>query len=195
MKKIVLIAMTAAAAITTPAMAATTTTDVTGTITITGSVAPKCFVLNGETESASFTADVEMGELADTDGTLLPSATLAAKFASVGGGALDVRVLCTSATPNVSVKATPLVGNALPTDGYTNTVNYQADVTFSLVGDISDVVSDASTDNAATSDALRARLNGTGTNVSIRTSEWAATGVLTAGEYEGQIVINIAPGA
>lgn len=194
MKKIVLIAMTAAAAIATPAMAETTA-DVTGTINITGTVAPKCFVLNGETESASFTADVEMGELADTDGTLLPSATLATQFATEGGAALDVRVLCTSATPDISVKASPLVGNALPTAGYTNTVNYQADVTFSLVGGVSDVVSDSSTDANATSDTLTARLNGTGTNVSIRTSEWAATGVLTAGEYEGQIVINIAPGA
>lgn len=194
MKKIVLIAMTAAAAITTPAMAATTTTDVTGTINISGSVAPKCFVLNGETESASFTANVAMGELADADGTLLPTGTLETKFESVGGDALDVRVLCTSATPNVSVKATPLVGNAAATGDYTNIVNYQADVTFSLVSG-EDIVSDASTDDNATEDTLAGRLNGTGTNVSVRTSNWDADGVLTAGQYAGQIVINIAPGA
>lgn len=192
MKKIALIAMTVAAAIATPAMAQTT--DVTGTINITGSVAPKCFVI-GEAVGSTFTANVPMGELAQADGTLKDSTTLSNTFASVGGAALDARVLCTSATPSVSVKAEPLVNTVAAPTGYDNTVDYRADVAFSLVGGTTQNVNDPSTDAVATTDTLSARLNGTGTNVRVRTSNWSATGTLVSGSYAGKITVVIAPGA
>lgn len=190
MKKIALIAMTAAAAIATPAMAQ----NATGTINITGSVAPKCFVIGGATGS-TFTANVPMGELAQADGTLKTSADLSATFAEKGGAALDARVLCTSATPGVSVKAEPLVNTADAGTGYDNSVDYQADVAFTLVGGTDQSVSDASTDELATTDQLTARLNGTGTNVRVRTSEWSADGTLVAGSYTGKITVVISPTA
>lgn len=193
MKKIALIVMTAAAAIATPAMAQTT--NVTGTINITGNVAPKCFVLNGEAVGSTFTANVPMGELAQADGTLKDSTTLSNTFASVGGAALDARVLCTSATPSVSVKAEPLVNTAPAPAGYDNTVDYRADVAFSLVGGTTQNVNDPSTDAVATTDTLTARLNGTGTNVRVRTSNWLASGTLVSGGYAGKITVEIAPGA
>lgn len=192
MKKIALIAMTAAAAIATPAMAQTT--EVTGTINITGSVAPKCFVIGGATGS-TFTANVPMGELAQADGTLKTSADLSATFAEKGGAALDARVLCTSATPGVSVKAEPLVNTADAGTGYDNTVDYQADVAFTLVSGTDQNVSDASTDDLATTDDLTARLNGVGTNVRVRTSNWSATGTLVAGDYTGKITVVVSPSA
>lgn len=191
MKKLALISMIAAAAVATPAMAQ----NVTGTINITGSVAPKCFVLNGSTASSTFEANVALGELADTNGLLKPSGTLSTQFANVGGSALDVRVLCTSANPYVSVTATPLLNSTTAVAGYTNRVDYQADVTFSLVGGSTKAISDSSKVAAATSDSLGARLNGTGTNVSVRTSAWEATDILMAGSYAGAITIAIQPQA
>lgn len=192
MKKIALIVMTAAAAIATPAMAQTT--EVTGTINITGSVAPKCFVI-GEAVGSTFGTTVAMGELAQANGTLKSSADLSATFASVGGAGLDARVLCTSATPDVSVLAEPLVNEVAAPAGYDNSVDYQADVAFSLVGGTTENVSDPSTDVDATTDTLSARLNGTGTNVRVRTSNWSASGTLVAGSYAGKITVVISPGA
>lgn len=195
MKKIALIAMTAAAAIATPAMAQTTTpTDVTGTINITGTVAPKCFVL-GTAVGSTFGTTVAMGELSKDDGTLKSSADLSSKFNSEGGTALDARVLCTSASPQVSVFAEPLVNSVSAPAGYDNSVDYSADVTFSLVGGTDQLVSDSSVDATDTDATLTARLNGTGTNVEVRTSNWAADGVLVSGSYAGKITVVVAPGA
>lgn len=195
MRKIALLAMTAAAAIATPAMAQVVTpTDVTGTINITGTVAPKCFVL-GEAVGSTFGTTVALGELSKDDGTLKNSADLSNTFNSVGGTAIDARVLCTSATPSVSVLAEPLVTGATAPTGYDNSVDYRADVTFNLVGGTDQLVSDLSTDATDTDATLTGRLRGTGTNVSVRTSNWSATGVLVAGSYTGKITVVIAPGA
>ncbi|MEN9924475.1 MAG: hypothetical protein RL268_601 [Pseudomonadota bacterium] len=190
MKKIALIVMTAAAAIATPAMAQ----NATGTINITGNVSPKCFVLNGTAASSTFGGLVELGELAQADGTLKPSADLSAQFLTVGGAALDARVLCTSATPNVSVTAEPLVNTVAADTGYDNSVDFTADVTFTRVGGTT-LVSDLSSNPAASTASLPSRLTGTGTNVTVRTSGWNASGVLVAGDYTGKITVVVAPGA
>lgn len=191
MKKLAFLSMIAAAAVATPAMAQ----NVTGTINISGTVAPKCFVLNGDTASSTFNANVALGELADTNGLLKPSGTLSDKFAEVGADALDVRVLCTSANPYVSVTATPLLNTTDAVAGYTNRVDYQADVTFSLVGATTKTVNDSSKLVAATSASLGARLNGVGTNVSVRTSNWEASDILISGSYAGTITVAIQPQA
>lgn len=191
MKKIALIAMTAAAAIATPAMAQA----VTGTIDITGTVAKKCFVQNGSSTSSAFGGLVELGELAKADGTLKDSTTLSATFADEGGTVLDARVLCTSANPKVEVKAEPLVNSAPAATGYDNSVDYNADVKFYLVSGGPTTVSDASTDLTASEATLGSRLKGTGTNVEVRTSNWSANGTLVAGDYTGKITVVISPGA
>lgn len=192
MKKIALIAMTAAAAIATPAMAQTT--DVTGTIIITGTVAKKCFVQGG-TSGSTFGTTVALGELSKDDGTLKDASELSNTFNTVGTTGIDARVVCTSATPNVSVLAEPLLNSAATADGYTNRVNYTADVKFKLAGGTDQTVSDASIDTAATTGTLGTRLLGTGTNIQVRTSNWAATGVLVSGSYAGKITVVVAPGA
>lgn len=191
MKKIALIAMTAAAAIATPAMAQSTS--VTGTIDITGTVAPKCFVI-GQAVGSTFGTTVPMGELAQANGTLKASADLSAQFLTVGGAALDARVLCTTATPNVSVTAEPLVNTVAADTGYDNSIDFTADVTFTRVGGTT-LVSDLSSNPAASTATLPTRLTGTGTNVEVRTSAWNASGVLVAGDYTGKITVVIAPGA
>ena len=188
MKKIALIALAASAAIATPAAAQ----NVTGTINSPGTVAAKCFVLPGA--GNTFGTSVAMGELAQSDGTLKTSATLSSTFATVGGTGLTAQVLCTSANPDVSVTASPLA-NATPADpGYDNSIDYTADVTFTRVGGTT-LVSDPSAVPAATTATLASRLNGSGTNISVATSGWTATGVLVSGSYSGNIVIVVAPGS
>lgn len=191
MKKIALLALATAAAISTPAAAQT----VTGTINITGEVGNKCFVLPGA--GSTFGGTVAMGELSKGDGTLKDSAVLSATFASVGtiANALSAQVLCTTAAPSVTVTAEPLKSAVTPDAGYTNTVDYTADVKFTLVSTTQDV-SDSSTVAAGTAATLSGRLNGTGTNVSVATSNWTASGVLVAAtDYTGKITVVIAPGA
>ncbi|MFM5923803.1 MAG: hypothetical protein ACKOPG_06425 [Novosphingobium sp.] len=194
MKKLALIAMTAAAAFAAPAMAQTTT----GTINITGSVAAKCMVVSGTGTSSSFGTTVAMGELAQADGTLKPSSTLAATFGSVGGAGLAAHVVCTSPDATVTVDADPLVspsGAGAPT-GYSNTINYSADVTFTkTTGSLA--LSNDSTAASQSSSALGGRLAASGTNVTVATSNWRTpnTGdLLTSGtDYSGKIVVTISP--
>jgi hypothetical protein len=193
MKKLALAALVASAAIASSAMAQ----DVTGTVVIKGNVNAKCFVLPGA--GSTFGTTVDMEELADSDGTLLDTGVLETKFGSAGGAGLQAQVLCTSANPDVSVTASPLV-NGIANDpsvpsGYDNTIDYTADVTFTLVNSGLQTVSDDSAIAASTDTSLTGRLNGTGTNISIATSAWNADGVLVAGDYTGQIVVVVSPGA
>lgn len=187
MKKIATLALLASAAIATPAMAQT----VTGTINITGTVQAKCLVVPGN--GNTFGTTVAMGELSQADGTLKSSATLSNTFATVGGTGLTAQVVCTSANPDVSVLSEPLVNTVAADPGYDNSVDYTADVTFTRVGGTT-VVSDPSAVPAATTATLASRLTGTGTNVSVATSGWTASGVLVAGSYAGKITIVVAPG-
>ena len=187
MKKIATLALLASAAIASPAMAQT----VTGTINITGTVQAKCLVVPGN--GNTFGTTVAMGELSQADGTLKTSATLSSTFASVGGTGLTAQVVCTSANPDVSVLSEPLVNTVAADPGYDNSVDYTADVTFTRVGGTT-LVSDASAVPAASTATLASRLTGTGTNVSVATSGWTASGVLVAGSYAGKITIVIAPG-
>ncbi|MGB7655329.1 MAG: hypothetical protein WBL74_07595 [Novosphingobium sp.] len=187
MKKIATLALLATAAIASPAMAQT----VTGTINITGTVQAKCLVVPGN--GNTFGTTVAMGELSQADGTLKASGTLSSTFATVGGTGLTAQVVCTSANPDVSVLSEPLVNTVAADPGYDNSVDYTADVTFTRVGGTT-LVSDPSAVPAATTATLASRLTGTGTNVSVATSGWTASGVLVAGSYAGKITIVIAPG-
>ena len=188
MKKLALAALAVSAALATPAAAQ----NVTGTVNITGSVAPKCFVLPNNAGN-TFGTTVAMGELAQSDGTLKDSATLSNTFATVGGTGLQAQVLCTSATPGVSVTAEPLVNTATADTGYDNSVDYTADVTFTQVVGTT-AVHDPSNVPAASTATLTSRLNGSGTNVAVATSGWNASGVLVSGNYTGKITIVVSPG-
>jgi hypothetical protein len=191
MKKIALAALAVSAAMATPAAAQSA--NATGTVNITGSVASKCFVLPNNAGN-TFGTTVAMGELAKADGTLKDSSVLSSTFGTVGSSGLTAQVLCTSATPAVSVTAEPLVNSATADAGYDNTVDYTADVTFTqVVG--STVVNDPSAVPAASTATLSGRLNGSGTNVAVATSGWTASGVLVSGDYTGKITIVISPGA
>lgn len=199
MKKIALLALAAStAAIATPSMAQTVAT---GTINISGSVAEKCLVGTGP--GTTWGGNVDMLELAASDGTLKSSATLTAQFDSQAstGGFAAVRVVCTTLSPKVTVEATPLSNATVVAggSGYVNTVHFRADATITTtvgttpVNDLSDVA-------GSTSATLTNPLAVSGNNVAITTSGWKTISnggqQLVAGSYTGgKIVITVAPTA
>lgn len=197
MKKIALLALAAStAAIATPSMAQT----VTGTINISGSVANKCTVVNGATTSATFGTTINMGELADADGTLLPTATLSTTFGTQTGAAASARVVCTTLNPTVAIDADPLVNTTAAPTGYVNTVHFDAKATVSKSGGTTADFTNDSTGAATAAAPLGGALAATGTNVAISTSNWRTISnsgqQMVAGAYNnGKIVVTIAPGA
>lgn len=193
MKKIVLLALAASTvAVATPAAAQ----NATGTVNITGSVADKCQVTPVST--GNYVTSRDLLELSQADGTLEASATLATRFGLAGSTAPTFRVVCTTAAPKVSVAAAPLlhttVGLQAPAGGYTGTINYTADVKVTTVAG-SENVSDTTAAAGPTDLTLASRLAASGNNIEITTSAFntAASALLNAGGYSGQIVVTVSP--
>lgn len=194
MKKLAYLSVAAASlfAIASPAAAQ----DVTGTVNITGSVAPKCLVVPGS--GSTFGTTVALGELAQADGTL--ATDLATRFSSIGGTALEARVVCTSAAPTIAVDATEITSATAATTGYANRIDYTAHV-FVDTTSASDVeFTNSSTGAALAATPIGGRVANNGSNnILITATDFAtpaATDLLVAAtDYTGQIVVVIAPGA
>lgn len=186
MKKIIFLALAASTvAVATPASAQT----VTGTIDLTGSVAPKCFVVPGN--GSTFGQTVAFGELSQASGILRTD--LASTF-----GTKTYSVLCTTANPNISVDSTALSTTAPAATGYDNSIDFEARVALTLVSTNAGPFVNDSSNAALVSTPVGSRLaNGAG-NIAITTSNYrtgAATDLLVADPtYTGSIVVVIAPG-
>ena len=184
MKKLALIAMTAAAAIASPAMAQ----NVTGTINLTGSVAAKCFVVPGN--GATFGEPVAFGELAQADGTVRTD--LATAFAT-----RSATVKCTSAAPTISVDSTALATTATGAAGYDNSIDFTASVAVTTVGANAGPFTNDSANIALAATPIGNPLANSASNINITTSNYrtnTATDLLVASPtYTGSIVIVIAP--
>lgn len=170
---------------------------VNGTVNIVANIPGKCQVVSPGPAGSTFTSTVDLGDISAADGTLLPSATLAALFDAGGNAAanLEFQVVCNTATPQVTVDSDPILNATAADTGYANRVDYTGTVTFDTIPG-SDVVNNASTAASATSQALGGRLATGGTNVTVTASAFAtpnATDVLIAGAYAGLISITIAP--
>ena len=188
MKKIAFLAIAASAAIATPAMAAVPADqNVTGTITLTGNVAKKCYVGSDNT-ATTFTASHDFGELAATDGTL--RSNLDTEFAS--DAAMNFTVKCNTGNPTVTISRTPMTTIASPATGYTNTISYNGIVTIDTVSGSVTFDTDAATPPLATG-PLGGAISATGPNVHVKANTFSASGILVAGAYKGQISIAIAP--
>lgn len=179
MKKIVSLALLASAAIATPAFA-----QATGTITLTGTVGEKCFVIG-----TAIGGNVDFLALDQANGTLRTG--LDTDF-----GTKAFTVKCTSTNPTVSVTASPLATGAAAGTGYDNSIDFNATVTVDRAAGGTTAVTDSSTVAAATTGQVGDRLaNATG-NVRVTTSSYAtnaATDLLVAGTYNGSIAITITP--
>lgn len=194
MKKIAYLSIAAASlfAIASPAAAQT----VTGTVNITGTVAPKCLVVPGADDD--FGTTVALGELAQADGTL--ATDLATRFSSIGAAGLLARVVCTSAAPTISVDATEITSATAAVTGYANRIDFTANVAVDTTTTNDVPFSNSSTGAALPATPIGGRLaNNGGNNITITASNFAtpnATDLLVAAnDYTGQIVVVIAPGA
>jgi hypothetical protein len=183
MKKIALLAITAAAAIATPAMAQS----VTGTITLTGTVGPKCFVDPGA--GSTFTDSVNFGALDAADGTLRTN--LASQFATK-----SFTVKCTSGNPGLSITAAPLATAGAAAAGYDNSIDFDATLTVDKATGGTTAVTDASGTAGATTGSVGSPLANSVGNVRVTTANYAtgtATDLLVAGTYNGLITVVISP--
>lgn len=187
-----MIALAASAVIASPAAAQT----VTGTVDITGTVAPKCIVVPGA--GSTFGTTVALGELAQADGTLRTD--LATDFSSIGGAGLVTRVVCTTANPTIAVNATALATAAPADSGYDNSIDFTARVLVDTTTTNDVLFTNDSADPDGSAVLIGGRLaNNGGDNITIEASNFR-TGALTdllvaSNAYSGQIVVVIAPGS
>lgn len=185
MKKIAFLAAAACAAIASPAMAQQTTT---GTITLSGTVASKCYVGSNNT-TTTFSASHAFGELAQADGTLRSG--LATELD--GDATMDFTIKCNSANPTVTISRTPMANVATAATGYANSISYNGIVLVDPASGPSVTFdTDAGTAPLATG-PLGGPLKATGPNVHVTADTFAATGILVAGAYSGVITIVISP--
>ncbi len=190
MKKLLLIALAGgtAMAIATPASAQ----NVTGTVDITGTVAPKCLVVPGA--GNTFGTTVALGELAATDGTL--ATDLATRFSSVGGAGLSARVVCTTGAPTIAVDADPIASTTTADIGYSNTIDFTANVAVTTTTG-APTFTNASSGAASAATPIGGRLANNGSdNITITASAFtagASNPLLVAGSYAGKITVVIAP--
>lgn len=196
MNKILLTALAAASALAIAAPAAAQ--DVTGTVNITGSVGEKCMVTGDGPASSSFTTTVALGELSQADGTLRDDLATSFDAGGTGGSAMDFRVVCTTAAPEITVDADAIVADAVTApSGYADTIDYVAHVQFDLVASGTQTV-DNDTQAASTVEVLTDRLATGADNVHITATGFTTgTGdeILVADSYTGIINITIAPAA
>ncbi|HET9428162.1 MAG TPA: hypothetical protein VFO69_07370 [Allosphingosinicella sp.] len=196
MKKFVFAALAASTALI--AVPASAQQSVSGDITITGSVGEKCLVVTGGAPSGtSFSGTIALGELSDATGKL--RSDVEATF-DTAAAALAIQVVCTTSNPQVSVDANAITAaTATAVTGYDNSIDYQANVTFSLAPSGSKLVSNDSASAAATTDALGGRLASGATNITIDGANFrtgSATDLLVADPtYTGHILITVAPSA
>ena len=172
----------------------------TGTITINGSVAPKCAVTAGGS-GGTFAATVELGELSGADGTLL--ASLAATPAASTPFTSNFSLKCTGSNVGVSVTASALqhmAAGAAPT-GYTKTINLTGRASIDLVGAATTplIVDDLSSSGGATTSSFGNGAFLANTSNNVRVSAFGfntapnASNILVAGSYVGTVVVVLTP--
>lgn len=191
MKKLLFAGACAAALMGAPAAAQT------GTINITGTVAARCAIVGGSSGS-TFTDNVNLGELAKSDGTLETSGTLTARFTSTTtSGTPAFRVVCDSANPSVAVDATELTTPGAPPTGYNNRIDYVARVNVTTAGGGNVLVSNATTGAATAPTPLGAPISGApGNNISVNADTFSTPtpgALLVAGTYTGNILVTVTP--
>lgn len=170
--------------------------NVTGTVDITGTVAPKCLVSPNAGSLGAFGTTVALEELSQADGTLRTD--LAARFTSIGGAALQARVVCTTAAPTISIDATEITSAAEAPTGYANRINFTANVAVTTTTG-TNTFSNSSTTAALAATPIGGRLANASTNIAITATNFATPGaqdlLVAATDYTGQILVVIAPGA
>lgn len=159
-----------------PAMASAVPANVTGTVTIDGSVAPRCQFTTG-------TATITIPELSDTSTGVLDPTTVAGKNANLVGW-------CNGTKSTMTANATSLTNGTTPPPGFSNQVDFTATAT---ANGQSSIDSD-STDGLAGTTAMVGIFSG---NINVALSAAATHGgstlKLVAGAYTGSVLVTLAP--
>ena len=168
--------------------------NVTGTVNITGSVAPKCLVVPGA--GSTFGTTVALGELADTTGKLRTN--IATDFNAAAG--LTARVVCTTAAPTISVNADPITAATATGGGYDNSIDFTASVAVTTTTGPAGPFTNDSAAAAGADTLVGGRLANNGSdNIAISASNFrtnTAADLLSADPtYTGKITVVIKPGA
>lgn len=168
----------------------------TGTITVTGTVSPFCQVINGTT-SSTFSDAFDTPELATAAGTLKTGLSY-----SSATSLTTLKVVCSSAAPVLSIKATSMTTSGSAPSGYANQINFKAYLDTKLITgattssdtrSVTSTAAGATSSNAVTTGKYLQNVAG---NVVVRADTFATPNVgdvLVAGAYAGSIIVNVSP--
>ncbi|AXU19471.1 hypothetical protein C7W88_11185 [Novosphingobium sp. THN1] len=190
-----LAATTAVAMTTAPAQAQTVTT---GTVNVTGSVLGRCSVVApGGSATQAFTGTIALGALDAADGTLATGFTNTTSAAS-GGTPVATRVVCTSASVSLAIVADRLSTAAAAVSGYSNEIDYTAEMQVALAAGGNGTVTYSTAAGAtAANSATVGRLAASGNNIAVKaygfSTRGGASNLLVAGNYTSTITVNIQP--
>jgi hypothetical protein len=199
MKRYALIsALMACAAFSTAGYAASTQVD--GTVNVGGHVTGICAVLTDGSPGNTFSGTIDLGELAGSDGKLAPGLT----GTSIPGASQSFTVVCNTVTPNITLSATRMVGDAgTVLTGFTKTIDYTAKLDVRQADSTNKSFTyDTEGSPSATTGDLSAPLSGTLNNVTVSVNSLVTDGsYLASGQYGqsnggtgGVITVTIAPG-
>lgn len=174
--------------------------NVTGTVTVTGSVGTKCVVVTGGTPGGtSFSDTIPLGALDDSTTGLL-KAGLQNSTAGSPAGTSTFQISCNGSDATVTLSANQLAtGSGTPPTGYARQINYSTDLVAALTpsGTKTFTYTTALTPPTATSGTLGGRLANAAGNIVVKVydlnSEGGNTNLLEAGSYTSTISITIAP--
>ncbi|WP_423603667.1 hypothetical protein [Sphingomonas sp. MS122] len=175
MRKLILASAMLTAAMAAPALAQTSTT---GTVTIDGSVAPRCLFTTAS-------ATINAGELALT-GTGASAGKLDAS--KLDGQSRTLTGWCNGTASSMAVEAKPVVNTTVtsaPPAGFDRVVNYTATATANAVD-----ASDSSVVAGAGSSSTVGLFTGNVT-VTLSNSSTPTSGLLVAGAYQGETVVTL----
>jgi len=160
-----------------PTFAGAVTSDVTGAVTVNGSVSGRCqFSLDSAT--------ITIPELSDTSTGVLDPSTVNGRNVALNGW-------CNGATSSMAVEAQPLLNASSAPSGFTNRVDYTATATAHPgSGDVS--ADDTSTVAGA---GAAAQVGVFSSAIDVALSAAGSTGAkLIAGAYTGQVLVTLTPG-
>ena len=169
---------------------------VTGTVTVTGNVPQRCFVVGGNS-STSFSGTIPLGDLTGGSGTTL-SAALSGSTAASPAGSYSAQVSCTSSNVAVSLLATELdAGLGAPSGTYSSTIDYTAGLKLTLDSAGTGTFSyNTATNTSAVTGTTGAPLANTAGNVVVSAYALSTKGgpnLRASNAYVSTITVGIAP--
>jgi hypothetical protein len=194
MKKVLLIA-TALAGLT--LAAPSFAQSVSGTVGLSGSVAPRC-VVNGSGGGSTFSGAISFGELTKTNGTLRGDMQ---NSSPVSGAVVKASVTCTTANALVGVSATELATTGTAPSGFSSALDYTAELDVDKAGggtgQFTYTTTTSNQSTSPTTTALGDAVSNSNNNVRVSVYSFNSVGsnsnTLLAGTYSGVVYVTIAP--